>query len=71
MPKDHHHAYHGKDASVPMKGKGRAIPGEHWERMYSTCEPSQNMKATAGSDFVAKRPSERKTTYVKVNREDH
>lgn len=51
--------------------KEKAIPNQHWERHYSISRPSQNMEETEGSDFVAKRPSERKTTYVKVNREDH
>jgi len=51
--------------------KGKAVPATHWERRYSTTEPSKNMEDTQGSDFAPKRPSERKTTYVKVNREDH
>jgi hypothetical protein len=29
------------------------------------------MEDTQGSDFAPKCPSDRKTTYVKVNREDH
>jgi hypothetical protein len=64
-----HHDNHGKDASVPAKKN--PIPNQHWEMRYSTCEPSRNMELTQGSDFVAKRPSDRKTTYVKVNKEDH
>ncbi len=63
-----HHANHGMNASVPGK---HPISQEHWEHRYSLCEPSRNMKATEGADFVAKSPSSRKTTYVKVNREDH
>ena len=66
-----HHDNHGKDASVPAKGNARAIPNQHWERHYDLCAPSRNMKLTEGADFVAKRPSERKTTYEKVNKEDH
>lgn len=46
-------------------------PKRHWEMRYSTTEPSKTMKATEGADFVAKNPTNRKTTYVKVNREDH
>ena len=26
-----HHDDHGSNASVPAKGEGRAIPGDHWE----------------------------------------
>ena len=63
------HHDHGRDASVP--GKGAPIPAEHWEMSYSTNEPSKNMYDTEGSDFAPKRSNERKTTYVKVNREDH
>ena len=66
-----HHDDHGPNASVPAKKNVRAIPAEHWERHYSLCEPSQLMKETGGSDFVAKNPSDRGTTYKKVNREDH
>ena len=51
--------------------KGRAVPNEQWERHYDVSKPSKNMEDTQGSDFAPKRPSERKTTYVKVNREDH
>lgn len=54
-----------------MKGNGPAVPNTHWEMRYSTCDPSKTMVATEGADFVAKNPSDRKTTYVKVNREDH
>lgn len=64
-----HHDKHGIDASVP--GKGCPIPKEHWEVHYNTNEPSHNMYYTEGSDFNPKRSSERKTTYTKVNKEDH
>lgn len=67
--KKHHN--HGIDASVPEKGDKTAIPEGHWEKRYSLCQPSRNMRATEGSDFNAKRSSERKTTYKQVNREDH
>jgi hypothetical protein len=66
-----HHDDHGPNASVPAKGSARAIPNEHWERSYNLCAPSRNMELTSGSDFVAKNPSDRKTTHLKVNREDH
>lgn len=66
-----HHHNHGKDASVPAKGNACAIPGEHWEKHYSLNDPSKNMKDTQGADFAPKCPSDRKTTYLKVNREDH
>lgn len=66
-----HHDDHGDKASVPAKGNARAIPGEHWERHYSLNEPSQTMKVTEGADFAPKCSDERKTTYLKVNREDH
>jgi len=66
-----HHDDHGDKASVPAKGDKRAIPGEHWEMRYNQYDPSENMELTKGSDFVAKNPTDRKTTHLKVNREDH
>ena len=66
-----HHDFHGTDASIPAKGNKRAIPGEHWEVGYNLCEPSPNMYATSGSDWVAKNPTTRKTTHLKVNETDH
>lgn len=66
-----HHDNHGPNASVPAKGNIRAIPGQHWEKHYDLNAPSKNMYATEGSDFSPKRSDERKTTYLKVNREDH
>jgi hypothetical protein len=56
-----------------MKKKEKSPPPktQHWEIRYNTNEPSENMKATEGSDFAPKRSSERKTVYVKVNKEDH
>lgn len=62
------HDYHGMDASVPGK---RPIGDEHWERRYNATTPSDNMYLTQGDDFAPKRSDERKTTYIKVNREDH
>ena len=69
-PKKHHND-HGKHASVPAKGEARAIPGEHWERHYDLCSPSKNMELTGGADFAPKLSDHRKTTYIKVNKEDH
>ena len=66
-----HHDDHGKDASVPGKGNKNAVPNEHWERHYSLSEPSENMKLVHGSDFCPKESDLRKTTYLKVNKEDH
>ena len=53
------------------KPSGKAVPDKHWEQHYSTSKPSKNMEATEGSDFAPKCPSDRKTTYTKVNKEDH
>jgi len=53
------------------KGNKRAIPGEHWERTYDATNPSKNMILTEGADFNPKSSDERKTTHIKVNREDH
>ena len=53
------------------KSRAKAIPSDHWEIHYSTSKPSNNMEATEGSDFAPKCPSDRKTTYTKVNKEDH
>ncbi len=66
-----HHDNHGSDASKPMKGSKQAIPEGHWEKHYDLCGASKNMKLTEGADFAPKRSDERKTTYIKVNREDH
>ena len=49
----------------PLGGK------EHWEIKYDETAPSKNMKDTEGADFNPKRSSVRKTTHLKVNREDH
>lgn len=53
------------------KKKGQAVPNQHWEKHYSPSKPSKNMEDTEGSDFNPKCPSDRKTTHVKVNKEDH
>jgi hypothetical protein len=54
-----------------MKHKEKMPKKEHWEIRYSTNQPSKNMEYTQGSDWAPKCPSDRKTTYVKVNKEDH
>lgn len=51
--------------------KGKAVPDQQWERHYDVSKPSKSMETTGGSDFAPKNPSDRKTTYTKVNREDH
>ena len=51
--------------------KERAVPNTHWERHYDVSKPSKNLEATEGSDFAPKNPTNRKTTYIKVNKEDH
>lgn len=63
-----HHDDHGKHASVPSGGH---IPNKHWEMGYSPSCPSRNMMLTEGADFAPKQSDMRKTTYVKVNKEDH
>ncbi len=63
-----HHDMHGKHDSVPGHSQMHA---EHWERKYNATGASRNMKATEGADFNAECPSDRKTTHIKVNREDH
>lgn len=65
-----HHDDHGPNASVPKKGDGRAIPNEHWEVQY---DPTvhKDSRTTRGSEFSPKRSSDRMTTYVKTNKEDH
>jgi hypothetical protein len=54
-----------------QKEKQRAVPNDHWEMKYNTCEPSENAELTANSDFVAKRGQDRKKNYVKINETDH
>jgi hypothetical protein len=66
-----HHDDHGITDSVPMKGKGRAVPNKWWEMRYNMHKPSENMILTEGSDFNPIQPNKRKTTQNKINREDH
>lgn len=51
--------------------KKSAIPNDHWERHYDRCAPSENMVLTEGADFNPKNSTFRKTTYLKVNEQDH
>jgi len=51
--------------------EGRAVPNARWEVRVQTTAPSRNMVDTQGADFNPKRPSERKTTYIKVNDQDY
>jgi hypothetical protein len=66
-----YHDNHGSKDSVPGKGNGRAVPHEHWEKHYDATDASKNMYAVEGADFNPKCSDERKTTYIKVNKEDH
>lgn len=66
-----HHDNHGSNASVPAKGNKRIPSEQHWEKSYKQYECSPNMYKTGGSDFDAKQSDKRKTTHLKVNREDH
>jgi len=63
-----HHHDHGKDASVPMKGSARAIPGEHWEKHYEKAGMSGNKIMDLYNPKCAK---DRNTSYKKVNETDH
>lgn len=63
-----HHDNHGMNDSVPGK---HAISEDHWERSYNATNASKNMHRVEGADFAPKCPGDRKTTYIKVNREDH
>lgn len=54
-----------------MKKNNQKPKKEHWEVSYRMHIPSKNMIETQGADFVPKRPQDRKTTYLKVNKEDH
>ena len=67
MSKKHHD--HGADASVPMHGKGQAVPGQHWEKTYDTCPYAKD--TTPKAAFVPKRSKDRPQPYNKVNETDH
>lgn len=66
-----HHDFHGMTDSVPAKGEARAIPGEHWEKTYDATHCSDYLRMTGGDAFEPKVATDRKTTHIKVNREDH
>jgi len=65
-----HHDFHGNTDSVPGKGNGKVIPGEHWEKHYSDSFV-HDKKGRAGSEWNPKGANTRTTTHNKVNREDH
>jgi hypothetical protein len=65
-----HHDDHGSDASNPMKGTARAIPGQHWELSYDPVVYHNN-RYVKGAEFNPKCSDERKVTYRPINREDH
>ena len=66
-PHKKHHD-HGKDASVPMKGSGQAVPSGHWERKY---DPSPAGKATPAGAFLPKQAKNRPSPHNKINEQDH
>lgn len=66
-----HHDYHGMDASVPGKGDKKAVPGQHWERLYNATDASDYMKSVQGDAFNPQCAKDRKTTHIKVNETDH
>lgn len=59
-----------KSAIAPLR-RSLMPKNEHWERNYDATAPSSNMIITEGSDFNPKCSEYRKTTHIKVNREDH
>lgn len=63
-----HHDYHGMTASVPAKGKGKAVPGEHWQKHYNPHPAGDNRGIKAFDPRVA---SDRPCTHNKVNESDH
>jgi len=58
-------------ASVPKKGKGPAVPNQHWEMRYNMAKPNEYMLRTSDAAFVPQIANTRKTTQKKVNKEDH
>lgn len=63
-----HHDYHGKDDSVPAKGKANAVPQKEWEMHYNPQEPRHNRPE---ADFDPECPRYRPKLYNKVNETDH
>lgn len=59
-----------KKSSAPHSGKSTGAM-DHWEVKYDPTAPSKNMKDVMGSDFNPKCSDERKTTHIKVNKQDH
>ena len=52
------------------KAKKRAVPSEHWEKGYDPCV-YRNTRTEMGEQFNPKKPTDRMTTYVKTNEQDH
>ena len=48
-----------------------AVPPGHWERGYNMHESNAFEHWNSGSDFRPKNPTNRATTHLKVNKEDH
>lgn len=65
-----HHDFHGNSASVPGKGNGMAVPGEHWEKQYQP-RAAKDMDKVAGTEWNPRLSKDRTKTYVPVNEEDH
>ena len=63
-----HHDFHGNDASVP--GKGKPVPGEHWEKSYSMIL-KEDTRTQAGKEWNPKLAKDRPRTHTNVNEEDH
>jgi hypothetical protein len=62
-----HHENHGSNASVPGKGNGKVVRGEHWEKQYNP----QQSRARPESKFDPIQGKDRPTMYNKVNETDH
>lgn len=66
-PRQWHHA-HGPDASVPHKGKGPAVPMDHWEKYYKYDPTAPD---TPSGAFLPKCAKNRPQPHTKVNECDH
>lgn len=53
-----------------MHKKAKTAPKEHWEVRYSLCD-QHNTKDVMGAEFNPQKANSRKTTYTKVNEQDH
>ncbi len=70
MKKVHHAPDYAKDktADVIMKGSGRAVPNQQWEKNFNLTPDGMPEPATC---FNPMRPKDRPSTHVKVNECDH